>query len=629
MTSDTAAGTSPPGAVDSAGGTFAIGIDLGTTHTAVARAPLAEPRARSEAMLVPQLVARGTLDARPLLPSFVYFAHESEGPLALPWDAERDFAVGEFARARSTDAPARVVSSAKSWLSHTGIDRRSAVLPVGAPKDLEKISPVEAAWRLLDHLSEAWQAECGPNVRPLGEQSVVLTVPASFDAAARDLTVEAAYAAGLEDVTLLEEPQAALYAWIESQGERWRDHLGVGDVVLVIDVGGGTTDFSAIAVTENEGKLELRRIAVGDHILLGGDNMDLALAHALRVSLPDQGKALDRWQFASLVHSCRAAKEQLLLPGAPNALPLAIAGRGAELVGGAVRMELRRELVEKVIVEGFFPRVEPSARPKTRQRAGLTDIGLPYAADPAVSRHLADFLGRQANAPSELSGFEAAAKPEGMLGFTKILFNGGVLKAPALRERLVSMLNEWLELAGTPPAELLPGDDPDLAVARGATYFGRVRRGLGIRIRGGTVRSYYVGVESPMPAVPGLEPPITAVCVAPFGMDEGSDEMILDRELGLVVGEPVRFRFFGSTVRREDLVGTDLDQWSDDELEELAPIEVTLPAEGRREGDVVPVRLSAQITPVGTLLLEAVPLQPLSDKERWKLELSVRGQPVA
>jgi hypothetical protein len=428
----------------------------------------------------------------------------------------------------------------------------------------------------------------------------------------------------LDSVTLLEEPQAALYAWIESQGDGWRQHLSVGDVVLVVDIGGGTTDFSAIAVNDRDGELELRRIAVGNHILLGGDNMDLALGHALRTSLPDKGKSLDRWQFASLVHSCRAAKEKLLATDGPALLPVTAAGRGAELVGGAVRAELTRKLVEQIIVEGFFPKVEPTARPATRQRTGLTELGLPYAADPAVTRHLAAFLGQQAQAAAD-----AATGPEGsarLLPFTRVLFNGGVLKAPVLRDRLLSTVNGWLELQGAPPARLLPGDDPDLAVARGAAYYGLVRRGKGIRIRGGTARAYYVGVESPMPAVPGLEPPVSAVCVAPFGMEEGSDPTVLDREFGLVVGEPVSFRFFGSSVRRDDTVGVDLEEWSDEELSELAPVEVTLPAEGRAEGDVVQVRLSAQVTPVGTLLLEAVPLRPLSDSERWKLELNVRGR---
>jgi molecular chaperone DnaK (HSP70) len=596
---------------------LAVGIDLGTTHTALAVAPLGDPSRAPEVISVAQLVARGTLEQRQLLPSFLYFAHESEGRLELPWDRERTFAVGEYARARSVEAPARVVSSAKSWLCHPGIDRRRGVLPLGAPDDVDQISPVEASWRYLDHLGEAWgatRAATDPSLA-LALQEVVLTVPASFDAAARDLTVEAAYAAGFEHLTLLEEPQAALYAWIQQAGEAWRHELEVGDVILVIDIGGGTTDFSAIAVVDEQGALGLRRIAVGDHILLGGDNMDLALAHLVRTKLEAEGKQLDRWQMVSLAHACRGAKEVLLSVGAPAAVPIAVAGRGSQLFGSTLRTELTREEVEHTLIEGFFPVVDATAQPATRARTALTQLGLPYAADAAITRHLAAFLTRQAGALGVVGGR--------LLRPSKLLFNGGVVKAEALRERVLTTLNAWLEADGARPARVLPGEDPDLAVARGAAYFGTVRHGQGLRIRGGTARAYYVGVESPVPAVPGVEPPLTALCVAPFGMEEGTDAELPPQRLGVVVGEPVRFRFFDSSVRRGDPAGLELEDWA--ELEELAPIEITLPAEGRAEGDVVPVRLRASVTPVGTLLLEAVPIEPLSKDERWKVEFSVRS----
>jgi molecular chaperone DnaK (HSP70) len=594
--------------------TSAVGIDLGTTHSALAGADAERENALPEVFAVPQLVTRSALEPRPLLPSFIYFPHESEGALALPWDAERRFAVGEYARSRGVEAPARVVSSAKSWLSHSGIDRRAPVLPQGAPDDVEKISPVEASWRLLDHLAEAWQAERGTS---LGDEDVVLAVPASFDAAARDLTVEAAYAAGFERVTLLEEPQAALYAWIERAGEAWRKQLRPGDVILVVDIGGGTTDFSAIACLEKDGELQLERVAVGDHILLGGDNMDLALAHLIRQKLATAGTEPDRWQMNALGHACRAAKERLLAAEPPDAVPIVIPSRGANLLGGALKSELTRAEVERTLVDGFFPRVEASAAPAARARTALTQIGLPYAADPAVTKHLAAFLRKQAGAISGASG--ALLQP------TAVLFNGGVAKAPALRQRLLDALASWLEQDGAPPTRVLSGEDPDLAVARGAAYYGLARRGRGLRIRGGTARAYYVGIESPAPAVPGVEPSIVALCIAPFGMEEGTHADLPPHELGVVVGESVSFRFFGSTVRRGDDAGRELDAWAPGEFEELAPIEVTLPAEGRREGDVVPVRLSAEITPVGTLLLEAVPLEPKKNNERWKIELSVRG----
>ncbi|MBM4363504.1 MAG: Hsp70 family protein, partial [Deltaproteobacteria bacterium] len=473
----------------------------------------------------------------------------------------------------------------------------------------------------LDHLAEAWAAVMGPRgAAPLGEQPVVLTVPASFDPAARDLTVEAAYAAGLEDVTLLEEPQAALYAWIEALGDEHRRHLRPGDVVLIVDVGGGTTDFSAVEVVDEAGSLGLRRVAVGDHILLGGDNMDLALAHHLREALESSGRQLDRLQMSALTHAARGAKERLLSSEVPS-VPVALAGRGSALVGGALRTELVRGDVERIVLDGFFPDVPLDAEPARRARGALTQVGLPYAADPAVTRHLAAFLRRQAGA---VSGRAAAS----LLCPTAVLFNGGVLKGRSIGERLVRTLSGWLAAAGAPPARLLPAGDLDLAVARGGSYYGLVRRGRGVRIRGGTARGYYVGIESPAPAVPGLAPPVTALCIAPFGMEEGTTAELPPHELGLVVGEPVRFRFFGSTVRRNDPAGALLERWRPGELEEAAPIEVTLPAEGRAEGDVVPVRLESQVTAVGTLLLEAVPLTPRVADERWKIELSVRGDPT-
>jgi molecular chaperone DnaK (HSP70) len=603
---------------------FSVGIDLGTTHTALASVGL-EGNARGVKVFdVPQLVTRGAVEPRALLPSFLYFAHESEGSLALPWGASASTA-GEYARTRAAESPGRTVASAKSWLSHAGVNRREALLPLGAPADLEKISPVEASFRYLDHLAEAWRATHGSE---LGQEDVILTVPASFDAAARELTVEAAQAAGFEQVTLLEEPQAALYSWLAAAGDAFRSQLRPGDVVLVVDIGGGTTDFSAIAVGERDGALELQRVAVGDHILLGGDNMDLALAHVVRAKLLQAGQELDSWQFTSLTHACRGAKERLLAASPPESVPVVIASRGADLLGGAVRTELTREEVERTLVEGFLPVVEASVRPAQRPRAGLTQMGLPYAFDAAVTKHLASFLSRQSGALAALPGF-GGTTTGALLRPTAVLFNGGVLKAPAIRERIVSTLNGWLERDGAPGARVLPGEDPDLAVARGAAYYGRVRRGEGLRIRGGTARAYYVGIESPMPAVPGLEPPISALCVAPFGMEEGTETKLPPHELAVVVGEPVQFRFFGSSVRRGDAAGTLLESWKPGELAELAPISLTLPAKGRHEGELVPIRLRPSITPVGILELEAVPVEPVEANERWKVELNVRTESTA
>ncbi|MFO0740501.1 MAG: Hsp70 family protein [Labilithrix sp.] len=619
---------------------YVVGIDLGTTHTALAYAPIPaneDEKAASPVMLgIPQLVAQGTLDTRELLPSFFYVAHESDGPQVLPWDEARKYAVGEHARARGVDAPARVIASAKSWLCHPSVDRRAAILPAGAPEDVERISPVEASWRYLEHLVEAWDhvvAKGDPELQ-LTKQSVVLTVPASFDAAARELTTEAAYAAGLEDLTLLEEPQAAFYAWLSDRGDAWRKEVQVGDVVLVVDIGGGTSDFSVIAAVDKGGELVLERVAVGDHILLGGDNMDLLLAHVVEQKMvreaEEAGKTLelDRWQKIALQHAARGAKERLLTTATEgkkknaDTAQIAIAGKGSKLVGGTLRTEVTRDEVQAAIIDGFFPVVDAAARPAVRTRAALMQVGLPYAQDAAVTKHLAGLLARHADAVGPKD------QPRKLLHPTRILFNGGVMKAPILRDRISSCVDAWLESDGAPKAKVLEGADLDLAVARGAAAYGLARKGKGVRIRGGTARAYYVGIESAMPAVPGLEPPITALCVAPIGMEEGTSVDLANAggELGVVVGEKVSFRFFGSTVRRKDAVGTAVERWKQGEIEELAPIEVDLPTEGRVAGDVVPVTLRSSVTEVGTLLLEAVPLQPRKKDERWKVELSVRSE---
>jgi hypothetical protein len=368
---------------------------------------------------------------------------------------------------------------------------------------------------------------------------------------------------------------------------------------------------------------------VGDHILLGGDNMDLALAHLVRAKLSQEGKDLDRWQMNALTHASRTAKEKLLGDSTLAAVPIAIGSRGSQLLGSTLRAELTREEVERVLVDGFFPSVGADARPVTRARAALTQVGLPYASDPAVTKHLAAFLAKQASALQKIgaSGETASdnVRAPTLLTPTSVLFNGGVMKSPILRSRILSTLDGWVSAQGRSAVRTLDGADLDFGVARGAAAYALARRGKGLRIRGGTARAYYIGIESPMPAVPGVEPPVIALCVAPFGMEEGTEARLPPHELGAVVGEPVRFRFFGSSVRRDDEAGTELEDWTEGELEELAPIEVTLPAEGRREGDVVPVRLRASVTPVGTLEVEAVPTRPNKPDERWRVELNVRS----
>ncbi|WP_250453317.1 Hsp70 family protein [Caballeronia sp. ATUFL_M2_KS44] len=606
---------------------YSIGVDLGTTHCALSYVDMSASDGEKTAqgvLSIAQLTAPGAAEERELLPSFLYLPHPNElapGDLTLPWTQERPFIVGELARSRGAGTPIRLVSSAKSWLCHPGVDRRAAILPADAPEEVERVSPLESSVRYLTHLREAWN-HAHPDA-PFDRQDVTVTIPASFDPAARELTAEAAAAAGYTRMTLLEEPQAALYSWIQKSTGGWRKQVKVGDVILVVDVGGGTTDLSLIAVVEREGNLELHRVAVGEHILLGGDNMDLALAHVVARKLAAQGTQPDPWQLRALTYACRSAKETLLSDPTTDAVPLVVPSRGSKLIGGSLRTELTRAELTQILLEGFFPQVDASARPVSRARVGLTQLGLPYAQDAAVTRHLAAFLGRQVNALAEVEGLQHETPPGAtLLHPTAVLFNGGVFKSPLLVDRVMTTLNAWLSGENAPPARLLEGADLDLAVARGAAYYGYVRRGKGVRIRGGTARAYYVAVESAMPAVPGLEPPVQALCVAPFGMEEGTEAALPAQEFGLVVGEPVRFRFFGSSVRRQDQVGTLLEYWQPDELQELEEIEASLPTEGRTPGEVVPVKLHARVTEAGTLELEAL---PRNSPERWKVEFDVRG----
>lgn len=606
---------------------YSIGIDLGTTHCAVSYFNLEQEKARGRAqsmLEIPQITAVGTVESKTLLPSFLYLPNAQEfpaGSLGVPWDKKRsEWVVGEFARSHGSKVPSRLVSSAKSWLCHPGVDRQSPILPWQAPADVQRVSPLDASARYLSHLREAWDAQFKD--APLADQQVVLTVPASFDASARELTLKAAQMAGLPQVTLIEEPQAALYAWCEAMGESFRKQVRPGEVILVVDVGGGTSDFSLIAVTEKAGEVQLTRVAVGDHILLGGDNMDLALAHTVSQRLAAEGKRLDAWQFNALTFACRQAKEQMFGDAALKKAPLVVPGRGSSLIGGSIKAELTREELTRVLTDGFFPETPVTAMPQTARRTGLAQMALPYAQDAAVTRHLAAFLTRQARALSSAPDAPVKVSGQTFVHPTAILFNGGVLKADSLRRRTVDVLNSWLAADGGQPVKELEGAELDLAVARGAAYYGWVRQGHGLRIRGGTARAYYVGVETAMPAVPGMEPPVKALCVAPFGMEEGSHADVPPQEFGLVVGEPTRFRFFASSVRRADHVGEMIEEVAgNDELEEVASIETTLTAQKGNEGKLVPVNLQAAVTELGMLEVRCI---EKGGSGQWKLELNVR-----
>ena len=597
---------------------YIVGIDLGTTNCVVAyidthATDLDHPDI--QLLRLPQLVSPGNVEEREMLPSFLYLPSASDfpsGSLTLPWDDNLPFAIGTLARTRGAEVPGRLISSAKSWLCHVGVDRTAPILPWGGAEDLKKMSPLEVASQYLIHIRQAWNylmAREQPEFA-LENQDILLTVPASFDAAARELTVQAAERAGLTSLRLLEEPQAAFYAWIHSAGERWRKQVKVGDVILVCDIGGGTTDFTLIAVSDEGGELELKRVAVGEHILLGGDNMDLALAYAVQQRLTAKGTKLDAWQLRGLSQHCRSAKEVLLQADSPKSHPLSILGRGSSVIGGTIKTELTYSELESTLVDGFFPRGEPTDLPKTGRRVGFQEMGLPYAADPGVTRHLAKFLTRQRPAEQPAQTF---AHP------TAILFNGGVMKADLLRQRVVDVLNGWLQQENGGTIRTLAGTDLDHAVACGAVSYGLARRGKGVRIRGGAARSYYIGIETSMPAVPGVPAPLKALCVVPFGMEEGTEGDIPGQEFGLVVGEPAEFRFLGSTTRREDQLGQLIEE-PGDEIEELTPLETTLSWIGQ-EGVTIPARLHTHVTEVGTLELWAV---SRDETHRWKLEFNVR-----
>lgn len=595
---------------------YALGIDLGTTNSALAYTLLGDDKATVSILPIPQLTAPGVLESRTLLPSFVYLAGDHDRGQAsydLPWATGRDYVVGEWARKQSADAPTRTIAAAKSWLAYSKVDRRKPILPWGAPEEVQKISPVEASRRYLEHLVAAWQAAM-PDA-PFAEQSVVLTVPASFDAAARELTREAALAAGFpESFILLEEPQAAVYAWLADAGDRWRRTLQVGESLLVCDVGGGTTDFTLVEVAEDGGELMLRRAAVGNHTLVGGDNMDLALAHYAAGVLEQKGAKLDPWQSVALWHSCRAAKEALLTSGGPEKQPVAVLGRGSRLIGGTISADLPRDDVVRLLVDGFFPPCDASAKPQKARASGFRELGLPYEVDTAVTRHLASFL--STNGVIGPSAAASAGKP------LHVLFNGGVFKADTLRTRLLEVLAGWCGDARTP--RTLAGEhDLDCAVARGAAYYARSKTAGGIRIRGGTARSYYVGIESAGLAIPGAMRPLRALCVVPFGMEEGTSVEVPSGEIGLVVGEPAEFRFFSSAVHQHDKPGTVRERWADDELVETDPLSTMLPATEESDDGYVPVRFESRITELGVFELWCA---STISAHRWKLEFSVREE---
>jgi hypothetical protein len=608
------------------------------------------------------------------LPSFHYEAAAGEmapGALRLPWSdpaADSRNAVGVFARDHGAAVPGRLVVSAKSWLSHSGVDRTAGLLPWHGAPDVQRLSPVEASARYLAHVRQAWDAAHPEH--PLARQDVILTVPASFDEVARELTLEAARTAGLVRIVLLEEPQAAFYAWINAHRSDWDRRVRAGQTILVCDIGGGTSDFTLIRVRPGGGgnernesdagrsgtrrrrgaaaktgdadgaKVIFHRVAVGEHLILGGDNLDLALAHHIERRLasdPQSPLKLSPQQFGPLVRSCRAAKETLLGNDPPPRLTLNIAAGGSRLIGGARQVEVTREEVQTLLLDGFLPRVALTDKPLPR-RSGFQEFGLPYAPDHAITRYLAAFLAAHRQADANHGGDERAAlaaRPD------LVLFNGGLFESPAARQRLLEVLATWFPDRAPDPSPtsarpasksrkaarpslapsrhepiVLRNDRLDLAVARGAAYFGMVRRGAGVRISGGLAHSYYIGVTS---SAAGES---AAVCLLPVGVEEDQTIDLTDRTFDLLIRQPAEFPLYVSSTRTTDppgaLVAIDREQMSP-----LPPIRTVLQS-GRRSGDVatVPVHLHARLTPVGTLEVWCTEVR---GNRTWKLQFDVRS----
>ncbi len=590
---------------------YVVGIDLGTTNSAVTSVDTQREPWQTETFPIPQLVAPHQVEPRDTLPSLYYQAASgefSDRALALPWNAGESpaAAVGVLAREQGALAPGRLVASAKSWLCHTGVDREAKLLPWQGAADVEPRSPVEVSAAYLEHIRQAWD-RAHPDA-PLAEQEVVLTLPASFDEVARELTVRAAAKAGLPRVVLIEEPQAAFYAWLDHHASDWRERVTPGETILVCDVGGGTTDLTLIRVRDaGQGAVQFHRVAVGDHLILGGDNLDLALARhveqKLRLDAP-----LEPRQWSVLVRSCRAAKETLLSHDAPEQVTMHLPGAGSRVIGGGLQVEVQRDEARQVLVEGFFPLVELTDRPQTRQ-SGFQEFGLPYARDPAVTKYLAQFLSQHRTAGLEPEAAEAfdlpAVRPD------KLLLAGGAFESAWLRDRVVESLRRWFANEDWSPAVL---DCPrlDMAVARGAAYFGMVRRGQGVRIAAGLARTYYVGVEGQPPQV---------VCLVPASAEPGHEIEPVEQSFGLLVSEPVEFPLFVSSTRLTDRPG-DLAPVDLEQLRPLPPIRTVLQTRRRAEQDEAQVYLHARLTEIGTLDLWC---SETTGSRSWRLQFDVRS----
>jgi molecular chaperone DnaK (HSP70) len=607
---------------------YLIGIDLGTTNSAVAYVDTRESpndadfSSEIRVFEVAQLAGPGEMRAAPLLPSFLYFPTEGEiasGTLSLPWQERPSSIVGLMARDQGALVPGRQVSSAKSWLCQSAIDRTGNILPREAEPPEPMVSPVEASARYLVHLRNAWNhataADAATNPQQLFEnQEIVLTVPASFDEEARELTVEAARQAGLQNLTLLEEPLAAFYAWVAQHQNVLGQHLRDGECVLICDIGGGTSDFSLVRAHVQGQNVELERTAIGEHLLLGGENLDLALARRVEQKLKTN---LSLRQRHALRTACSAAKERLLSEEDVDRLPINILGSGRSVVGQMVTSDLSRDEVAELISSGFLPLTRPDEVPLRTRAAGLREIGLPYVTDPAITKHLAAFLKQAAmgmasngNPQQHTDDRLPMAKPDA------VLFNGGFCTPAVVRERIIAAIANWFAAGEGWCPKVLNNEVMSSAVAIGAAYYGRVRRGNGLRVKAGSARTYYMGMRS--------EHGIKAVCVLPFGTNEGTTLPLLDSEFSVLANRPVSFHLYSSTIRH-DAHGAiaDLDP---EEVHRHAPL-VTLLRYGKKLQQMeLGVRLSVSFTEVGTLELWC---ESVSSPHRWRLRFELRREASA
>lgn len=592
---------------------YIIGIDLGTTNSALAFVDTSRKPFSVEDFPILQISASSENSSLNLFPSFHYEAAEgefSEGALHLPWDEERDpkRAVGVFARDHGAQIPGRLIFSAKSWLSHSGVDRTAPLLPWHALPDVEKISPLETTARYLNHIRSCWDYDHPENL--MADQDVVITVPASFDEVARELTVEAAAQAGLQRIVLLEEPQAAFYAWIQQHSRDWQTFVNPGQKILICDIGGGTTDFTLIQVRPGENNaVQFHRIAVGDHLILGGDNLDLALAYHIEKNHL-AGRKLTPRQFGSLVRNCQKAKELLLEKNAPETMTVVIPGTGASLIGGALQVQISKKEIHEILIDGYFPFIDIEDKPSKRQ-SGFQEFGLPYAPDPAVTKYLAEFLTAHRTSSMQYSNAKESdpARPD------IVLFNGGVFTSETIRDRILSVLEKWFSTVTTPwKPVVFENKKPELAVARGAAYFGLVRRGEGVRISAGLARSYYIGVETK-----GNE--MRALCLAPAGLREGQNVDLESRTFNLLIRQPVEFPLYVSSRRTTDTPGelVDIDPL---EMYSLPLIRTVLRSGKKMEAGTVKVMLHVKLTEIGTLDLWCTETE---GNRSWKLQFDVRS----